>query len=53
MAATFTPYLKKGHTFRLDYWIHLRVSNGFDCVLIVVDHMTRVAHFQPCTISVA
>jgi hypothetical protein len=28
------------------------VSNGFDNVLIVVDHVTRMAHFLPCTKSV-
>jgi transposase InsO family protein len=28
------------------------VSNGFDSVLIVVDHLTRMAHFMPCTESV-
>jgi hypothetical protein len=31
---------------------HLHVSNGFDCVLIVVDHLTQMAHFRPCTKSV-
>jgi hypothetical protein len=24
-------------------------SNGFKNVLIVVDHLTRIAHFLPCT----
>jgi hypothetical protein len=33
----------------LDYLTHLLVSNGFDIVQIVVDHMTRMAYFLPCT----
>jgi putative transposase len=41
------------HTFGLDYLTHLHVSNGFDSVPIVVDHLTRMAHFMPCTESVA
>jgi hypothetical protein len=40
------------HTVGLDYMTHLHVSNGFDSVLIVVDHMTCMAHFMPCTRSV-
>jgi hypothetical protein len=40
------------HTVRLDYLTHLHVSNGFDNELIVVDHLTRMAHFMPCTESV-
>jgi hypothetical protein len=36
----------------LDYLTHLLVSNGFDNVLIVVDHPTRMAHFLPCMKSV-
>jgi hypothetical protein len=32
-----------------DYLVHLLVSNGFDNVLIVVGHLTRMAHFLPCT----
>jgi hypothetical protein len=27
---------------------HLLVSKGFDNVMIVVDHPTRMAHFLPC-----
>jgi hypothetical protein len=30
---------------------HLLVSNSFDIVLIVVDHLARMAHFLPCTES--
>jgi hypothetical protein len=33
---------------RLDILKHLLVTNGFDRVLIVVDHLTRLAHFLPC-----
>jgi hypothetical protein len=40
------------HTVGLDYLTHLHVSNGFDNVLIVVDHLNRMAHFVPCTYSV-
>jgi hypothetical protein len=40
------------HRVGLDYLTHLLVSNGFDSVLIVVDHLTRMAHFRPCTTSV-
>jgi hypothetical protein len=36
----------------LDYLTHLHVSNGFDSVLIVVNYLTRMAHFMPCTKSV-
>jgi hypothetical protein len=33
-----------------DYLTHLHVSNGFDSVLIiVVGHLTRMAHCLPCT----
>jgi hypothetical protein len=35
------------HIVGLDYLTHLLVSNGFDSALIVVDHMTRMAHFMP------
>jgi hypothetical protein len=37
------------HTTRPDYYIHSHVSNGFDNLLIVVDHLSRMAHFLPCT----
>jgi hypothetical protein len=40
------------HTVGLDYLTHLHVSNGFDSVLIVVDHQTRMVHFLPCIESV-
>jgi hypothetical protein len=36
------------HTVGLGYLTHLRVSNGFDSVLIKVDHLTRMAHFFVC-----
>jgi hypothetical protein len=36
----------------LEYLTHLHVSNGFDNVLDVVDHLTRMAHFMPCNESV-
>jgi hypothetical protein len=39
------------HTLGLDYLTHLLVRNGFDGVLIIVDHLTRMAHFMPCTKS--
>jgi hypothetical protein len=40
------------HTVGLDYLTHLRESNGFIIVLIVVDHPTRMAHFMPRTKTV-
>jgi ADP-ribose pyrophosphatase YjhB (NUDIX family) len=40
---------KPWHTFGLDYLTHLHESNGFNIVLILVDHLTRMAHFLPCT----
>jgi hypothetical protein len=43
---------KPWHTIGLDYLTHLHVSNGFDIVLIVVDHPARMAHFLPCTESI-
>jgi hypothetical protein len=36
----------------LDYLTHLPESNGFNSVLIVVDHLTPMAHFLPCTETV-
>jgi hypothetical protein len=36
------------HTVDLDYLTHLHESNGFNNVLIVVNHRTRMAHFLPC-----
>jgi hypothetical protein len=57
MAATLHPLLvppRPWHTIiGLDYVTHLLlVSNIFDTLLIVVDHLTRMAHFLPCTESV-
>jgi hypothetical protein len=37
------------HTVGFEYLADLHVSNGFDSVPIFVDHVTRVAHFLPCT----
>jgi hypothetical protein len=36
------------HTAGLDYLTHFPKSNGFNRVLIVVDHLTRMAQFLPC-----
>jgi hypothetical protein len=55
MAATLFPLRvppRPWHTVGLDYLTHLPVSNGFNVVLIVVDHLTRMAHFLPCTETV-
>jgi hypothetical protein len=52
MAVTLYPLpvpSRPWHTVGLDYSTHLHVSNGFNIVLIVVDHLTRMAHFLPCT----
>jgi hypothetical protein len=52
MAATLYPLLvppRPWHTVGLDYLTHLPESYGFNNVLIVVDHLTRMAHFLPCT----
>jgi hypothetical protein len=43
---------RPGHIVGFDYLTHLHAINGFDEVLIVVDHLTRMAHFLPCTHSV-
>jgi hypothetical protein len=54
MAATLYPLHvppRPWYTIGLEYLAHLHVSNGFDSVLIVVDHLTRVAHFLPCNLS--
>jgi hypothetical protein len=51
MAATLYPLLvppRPWHTIGLDYLTHLLESNGFNSVLIVVDHLTRMANFLPC-----
>jgi hypothetical protein len=55
MAATLYPLYvppRPWHTVGFDYLTHLHVSNGFDSVLIVVDPLTRMAHFILCTESV-
>jgi hypothetical protein len=55
MAATLYPLPgppKPWHTVGLDYLTHLHESNGFNNVLIVVDHLARMAHFLPCTLTV-
>jgi hypothetical protein len=55
MAATLYPLHvppKPWQTVGLDYLTHLLVSNGFDNVLIVVDHPTQKAQLLPCTESV-
>jgi hypothetical protein len=55
MAATLYPLLlppTPWHIFGFDYLRHLPVSNGFDRVLIVIDHPTRITYFLPCTKSV-
>jgi hypothetical protein len=47
MAATLYPLHDPptpSHTVGLDYLSHVHVSNGFDNMLIVVDHLTRIAH---------
>jgi hypothetical protein len=44
--------LRPWHTVGIDYLTHLPVSNGFEYVLIVVDHPTRMAYFMPCAESV-
>jgi hypothetical protein len=54
-AATLYPLRappRPWHTLGLDYWTHLPLSNGFDSVLIGVDHLTRMAHSLPCIESV-
>jgi hypothetical protein len=55
MVATLSPLHgppKPWHRVGLDYFTPLHVSNGFDNVLIVVDHLTRMAHFLPFTTRV-
>jgi hypothetical protein len=55
MAATLYPLPvppRPWHTVDLDYLTHLLDSNGFNSVLIVVDHLTRMAHLLPCTETV-
>jgi hypothetical protein len=55
MAATLNPLHVPPvpwHSVGLDYLTHLHMSNGFESVLIVVGHLTRIAHFLPCRESV-
>jgi hypothetical protein len=56
MAATLYPLpnlpRRPRHTVGLDYLTHLPMSNGFDSMMIVVDHLTGMAHFLPCTESI-
>jgi hypothetical protein len=55
MAATLYPLpvpSKPWHTIGLDYVTHMLESNGFNSVLIVVDYLTRMTHFLPCTKTV-
>jgi hypothetical protein len=55
MAATLFPLHVPPipwHRVGLDYLTHLPESNGFSNVLIVVDHLTRMPHFMPCTKTV-
>jgi hypothetical protein len=55
MAATIYPLHippRPWHTVGLDYLTHLPMSNSFDNVLIMVDHLTRMAPLLPCTKSV-
>jgi hypothetical protein len=40
------------HTVGLGCLTHLPESNGFNSVLIVVDHLTRMPHFLLCTQTV-
>jgi hypothetical protein len=52
MAATLYPLRvppRPWHTFGIDNLTHLPESNGFNIVLIVVDPLSRMAHFLPCT----
>jgi hypothetical protein len=56
MAATIYPLHVPpipSRTAGLDCLTQLPVSNGFDSVMIVVDHLTRMGHFLPCTKSVS
>jgi hypothetical protein len=51
MAATLYPLHvppRPWHTVGLDDLTHLPEGNGFNIVLIVGDHLTRMPHFLPC-----
>jgi hypothetical protein len=55
MAATLYPLHvppTPWHTVGLDYLAYLPEGNGFNNVLIEVDHLIRMAHFLPCTESI-
>jgi hypothetical protein len=55
MAETLYPLLvppRPRHTIGFDYLTHMHESNEFNSVMIVVDHLTRMAHFMPCTKTV-
>jgi hypothetical protein len=43
---------RQWHSVGLDYLTRLHVSKDLDNVLNVVDHLTRMARFLPCTRSV-
>jgi hypothetical protein len=51
LAASLVPP-KPWHTIGLDYLTDFPLSNGFDNVLTMVDHLTRMDHFLPCIKSV-
>jgi hypothetical protein len=46
------PPIRPWHTLGHDFFTRLPLSNGSDNVIIVVDHVTRMVHFLPCTQSV-
>jgi hypothetical protein len=56
MAATLYPLIvptRPWHTIGLAYLTHLPIRNGFDNVLIVADHLTKMTNFiMPCTETV-
>jgi hypothetical protein len=53
MATTLYPWSvlpRPWHRVRHEYLLtHLSLSSDFDIVLIVANHLTRMAHFLPCT----
>ncbi len=36
----------------MDFIIYLPLSNSFDSILVVVDYLTNMAHFIPCSKSI-